>query len=58
MNALELEQHIKDLGRLMFHAYINNQPQLAREWLRLQTQAIKARPALTVQRMEIERGLA
>lgn len=57
MTPQELELHIQDLGRLMVKAYADGQFAQAREWLRLQTEAIKSRPAITVQRLEIERGL-
>jgi hypothetical protein len=57
MHPKELEQHIADLGRLMVKAYADGQFKEAREFLRLQTEAIKSRPAFSVKLMEIERGL-
>ena len=57
MTPQELELHIQDLGRLMVKAYADGQFAQAREWLRLQTEAIKSRPAFSVKLMEIERGL-
>jgi hypothetical protein len=57
MQALELELHITDLGFLMTTAYDDKDFEQAREWLSLQTQAIKARSKITIKRLEIERGL-
>jgi hypothetical protein len=41
----------------MVKAYADGQFKEARELLRLQTEAIKSRPAFSVKLMEIERGL-
>ncbi len=57
MTPQELEQHIADLGRHMVKAYADGDVKQAREFLRLQTEAIKSRPAFSVKLMEIERGL-
>ena len=46
------EQYITDCGKAMLAAHGRGDVQAAREWLRLQNEAIKARSAAQVKHME------
>lgn len=52
MTDAEREAHIADCGRLMQKAYDEGDYAAARRWLELETEAIRARTARQVARME------